>query len=297
METNQDRLFIKFNEYFEMLDKAPLSPNSVFQTETQRGLYESNLTFSFRKYQAAMYHLSRVKQLLEYDRLMAHKMGPSVLSDRFMENGEDLTATSFSYLEEPRYGHELVAFLAAIKTGLDFVATASSIHFRGISCDSIRTLMKLVIKKKTAPIIDEISARFSWLEELRNYRHHLLHRMVLRTFSGSHVSMKGGKVCHAIYPVIVPKSTPKRLMDTRKRRIEEQIIDIPNGLSFKQTHAIIQYPDGKVKTLEHEIQIEASEGYERIECFMEHHLNMYIIFLTYAIDGFKRAGFEAKISL
>src|SRR5439155_24419538 len=106
------------------------------------------------------------------------------------------------------YSFELSAFLVAIKSGFDFLATVGALHLLGITADSIATVMKLANEGVGGPIFAEVMAAVPWLIAVRNYRHHLVHRLVLLPTAGWAVSTRYGTVTAAQVPVVVPEQTP-----------------------------------------------------------------------------------------
>ena len=118
------------------------------------------------------------------------------------------------------YIYELSAFLTALKSCLDFFATACSSHFVGTHADSIRTLIHGVEQKgKSGPVFHLISKHLAWLKQVREYRHHLVHRMVLAASAGHEIHRRGRHLKAVTYPVAVPQSTPSYVPDTRRHRM------------------------------------------------------------------------------
>jgi len=103
------------------------------------------------------------------------------------------------------YIHELSAFLAAIRSGLDFLAVAAARTMSGTVAHSMHTLEKMVDKGQQSGILEVVKTHQEWLAELRDYRDEVVHRQVVQApAAGWLVSMKG-KTSKAIMPIVVPR--------------------------------------------------------------------------------------------
>ncbi len=106
---------------------------------------------------------------------------------------------------------------------------------------------------------------FEWIEEISNYRHHLVHRRIIT--SSYSIERKRINKTEMVYvhPVLVPKSPPKYCNDTRRSR------------------ALEDYPSHHIGYIESETQVNGTkkihieyiypEDYMAIEDFMEYNCN------------------------
>jgi hypothetical protein len=287
-----------FEEHLHKLDQAPIGQDAVFENQHSRERYESLITFTFHKLLAAKYHLEQVEALLDSERLSLDRFAAQTESQ-----SESISAvkpyktmlTSSRLREEPAFGYELVAFVAAIKTGLDFMATAAAIHFKGVKCDSIRMFLRRAEQNNSDPFSNCVSRHMDWIENIRDYRHHLLHRLIVRTQSGGRISVSGGKSAKVIYPVVVPTETPRGCLDTRRIRSFEATLDDVQRIDISESYAYVEYPDGRTEALIHEIGATPARGYERVEDFMHRHIEAFAEFFQDAITSLHSNAFEAKL--
>ena len=185
-----DKLFA----YFVRMDSAPVGEGAVFEDDQAKERHESLLMYSLRKYQAASYHFENVRRLLAVE--PPHSISADVFHGLSLPHGR-ATAKFSAYTQADHFIYELAAFLEAAKSSLDFLATASLIYFRGIQGDSIRTLIRLADQPKTpreGPILDVVKRHLSWLKQLREYRHHLVHRMVISLSTGQELHKRDDRV-------------------------------------------------------------------------------------------------------
>lgn len=289
-----------FEEHLQKLDQTPLSLDAVFENEHSRERYESLITFTFHKFLAAKYHLERVEALLESERqaldsftAQAEAQSEIISADR----PHKVTLTSSMLREAPAFGYELVAFMAAIKTGLDFLATAAAIHFNGMKCDSIKVFIRRAERNNIDPFSSCVSRHLDWIKNTRDYRHHLLHRFIVRTQSGGRISVQGDKCARVIYPVVVPTKTPRGCLDTRRVRSFEATLNDVQRIDISESYACVTYPDGRTETLTHEIGATPARGHERVEDFMHRHLQAFAEFFQDTITSLHSDAFEAKWKL
>ena len=245
------------DEYFKKLDKVPLFPSSKFKNDEEKEHYETQLMFAFRKYQAAQYHFKNVLKFLKED-------------DVFKVSGTvELTANNYVY--------ELSAFLEAIKSAIDFLATVTSSHFKGMSFDKISSLIKFVKKRRINPIFNQIAVHFNWLSYIREYRHHLVHRLLMN-ISKEYMTLKIGDSLKTFSrPIIVPEESPKYFPDTRRSRFH----NIGSSDKFGSIEIRAQFENESVTT---HVEYLAMEGYIPIDEFMENQLNKFGLFFKDMID-------------
>ena len=205
VQKKDSKVFEFLDEYFSTMDHALIGGNSIFSDENAKEKHESILMYAFRKYRAACYHLERVKQL----------MGDAVSDADFADflNNEHLPNGAKTKISVTRtadhFIYELAAFFEAAKSSLDFIATACSWYLKGMTTDSIRTFIRCVDNdSKKGHVFDVTRKHLPWLKEIREYRHHLVHRMVITTSTTHEVHKRGNLTKRINHPVVVPKSTP-----------------------------------------------------------------------------------------
>lgn len=276
---------------FSVLDQAPAAPETILCDTAFRERYESLVMFAFRKLQAARYHLENVDRLRaaeqsEFDEAkQRHGSSPEPGGLSFRQT----TSVRIRRSANP-YAFELTAFLAAIKSGLDFLATVAALHFPGITADSIIVLMKLVNKGVRGPILSEVEDCLSWLTTIRDYRHHLLHRLVMLPNVGWSMTMRGTSLAAARLPVVVPEHTPAYVPDTRHVRMMEE--NVPFGVTESHSFGSVTYPDGTNEVLRHELVFEPAPGHVVIEVFMTHHLDSFEKFFAAIVEALIALDFK-----
>jgi len=230
---------------FKALDQASASPHTILGSSAARERYESIVMFAFRKLQAGRYHRDNVERLLASEQAAfeeaVERHGPEPAAEKGGIMSRRTTSVRLQRSADA-FAFELSAFLAAIKTGLDFLATVGAMHLPGITADSIATLMKQANKGGGGPILAEVSAAMPWLTSVRDYRHHLLHRLVLLPTAGWAVTSRDGAVAAAAILVIVPEKTPAYVPDTRRARMMED--EVPFGVMERRSFGSVTYADG-----------------------------------------------------
>lgn len=260
------RVFDSLEDYFSKMDQACIGVNSIFSNKNAKERHESILMYAFRKYRAACYHLERVKQLITD---LNNEMKSSGLQNtEHLPEDAEIKITVIKTADH--FVYELSAFFEAMKSSVDFLATACSHYLKEINTDSIRTFIKLVEKNnKNGHIFNVIKKYLSWLKDIREYRHHLVHRMIITTTAGYEIHMFDGSSKKIIYPIIVPRSTPSYLPDTRYFRMFDKDVKY---YDCKESLGVTRYPDGTQKIINCSIEYTTSEGYAEISEFMTSHL-------------------------
>jgi hypothetical protein len=262
-------------QLFKELDSVQVDvSHPILKKFDDKEHYETRLMFAVRKRQAAKYHMDNIVESSTEAATEAKKHAAA------SEKKELGTATQFSISSTGSSSdcvHELAAFLGALRSGLDFLTMAAVRSITGTTAHSVHTLMTMVEKGQTAPVLTVVAKHLVWLNQLKDYRDEVVHRLVIRQpASGWKVSHKG-KTSMAMLPVVVPASTPKFTPDTRRSRMMDQ--DIPHGLMHHESTATVTYPDGSEEVIEHEVKYSPESGYMPIEDFMWNHLKAYDDFL------------------
>lgn len=240
-----------------------------------------------RRRAAAKYHLDAVIALKKKEVALLE-----TASERLAESSQgDLKFRSYSgssFRLAHEFVHELSAFLAALRSGVDFVARIAMRSLPGINGDSISAIIKAATKGVSGPILDEVMQNLDWLSDLKDYRDEIVHRLVVQApVAGWHVSHHG-KTSTQTMPIIVPQHAPKNLVpDTRAARMMDQ--ETPDGLSLSKRHGSVNYSDGTTEVVDHSIEYVITEDFVEIEEFMSQHLLNY--------DGFVKTMLNELIAL
>jgi len=278
------KIFEVLNEYFKKLDSAPISSTGMFTSESDKERYETLFIYAFRKYRAAIYHYENVKGFIKADKANAQKL----LSPELEKHQASKMVMRISKTAD-HYVYELSAFLEALKSSADFLATACSPHLPGIELDSIKTFIKLVKRGRSGPIFNEVRKNIEWLEKLRSYRHHVVHRRIISTSSGHETHLVRGLTKTVQHPVIIPESPPSYIPDTRRQRMME---DEPSGLDSSWTEVRVRTADEKEEVVDFSLKYSPSSDYIAIEDFMKSHLASYEELFTQIIQVLTELDFK-----
>ncbi|TIX93467.1 hypothetical protein [Rhizobium sp. P44RR-XXIV] len=264
------------NKVFEALDACPTDGfKPFFPKLADKEYYETQVMFSVRKREAAAYHLVNVRRHLANDLKASQRAALKHAPNTKPSKGAFSVSLSISKGE---YVHELGAFLGALRSGLDFASVFASRSISGVSAHSITTLVKMVDEGKVAPMLEVVKAHRDWILALRAYRDETVHRLVVASpASGWRVS-HDGLTSTVSLPIVVPKSIPERVSDTRRSRSMDA--DVPLGLNEFRKHAVATFPDGTIQALDHSVTYSPANGYIAIDEFMRRHLESYDAFLN-----------------
>jgi hypothetical protein len=285
MKKRSSNVFDILGSYFSRMDRAPVGGDSIFADESSKQKHESILMYAFRKYQAACYHVENVKRFLGDAVSSSNSAGLSsaeLLPDHgVIKTSVTKTADHFIY--------ELAAFFEAVKSSLDFIATACSGYLRGMTTDSIRSFIRSVDKNsKRGHVYDVTQRHLVWLKEIREYRHHLVHRIVITTSIGQETHKRGKIVKQVSHPVVVPEKTPSYFPDTRYSRMMQEE---SNCLDCTRSESTVEYPDGTREVVDFSIEYSPSKGYVEISELMELHLHRLEEFFSDMIAEIKKMNF------
>ncbi len=235
--------------------------------------------FFFRKFQAAEYHYKNVLNFLEEDKHASTTFGNFEGSEDLISNETKLPLKSSLTIEKPanHYVYELSAFLEALKSTIDFLATVAGFHIKGVQLDSISTLMNMVKKGRTGLIFDQIKTHYEWLSYIRDYRHHLVHRLILYMSSVYKKIDVFNQSKTYLKPITVPKKPPKNILDTRENRL------LGDGFSYERSRIEIKTKYGE-KSIRTHFEYLPDIGYIPIKDFMENQLKSFRLFFKDIID-------------
>ena len=275
---------------FKVLDAAPVGPGQpILRKDSDKEHYETRLMFALHKRQAGKYHLENVQRMIASASKNIDEQMQSVtksLGSKFygVEGSASVLQSSEQYI------HEVSAFLAALRSGLDFLAMVAAKSLPGITAHSIRTLMSMAKKGGKGAVVNVVKAHLDWLTELKAYRDEVIHRLVVKAPSTGWTISQKGKTSKAVLPVVIPLTTPKLVMDTRLTRMMDE--DVPIGLSRQESSVTVTYDDGTKKVIEHDIVFDPIDGYVPIETFMAYHLEAYDVFLTEIFTSLASINFQ-----
>lgn len=277
-------------QLFLKLDSVQANTNHpLFKSFVDKERYETQLMFAVRKRQAAKYHSDNVEAALESESIAA-KTHAEFSAQSFKGKGaKGYFAMSVSG-QSHHYVHELSAFLAALRSGLDFLTMAASRSMPGVKAYSVHTLMKMVEKGQTGPVLGVVKKHGAWLDQLKDYRDEVIHHLVVQSPDAGWTISHKGKTSITILPVVVPAATPKFAPDTRRSRMMD--VDVPGGLMREESLATVTYEDGKEEVVDHSVTFSATSGYVPIEDFMSGHLGRYDSFLKDMFGVLKDNGWQ-----
>ena len=110
----------------QAIDAAPLDGSKpFFKKLDDKEFYETQIMFAVRKRHTAKYHFDNIAHLLTASQKSSQSQSKAAaLNDDLKSGSFKFTATVTKYTGA--YGNELVAFLTALRSGLDFLTVAAS---------------------------------------------------------------------------------------------------------------------------------------------------------------------------
>lgn len=275
-------------QLLKRLDAAKASnSHPIFKNLDDKEHYETRLMFAVRKRQAAKYHMDNMVESIARDLAKASKHATIKKKEK---QGSASNFTMSVTRPSGDCAHELAAFLAALRSGLDFLTMAACRSLPGTTAHSIQTLMSMVAKGQTAPILAVVTEHLGWLNQLKDYRDEIIHRLVIQQPDTGWKVSHNGKTSIAVLPVVVPKRTPRFMADTRRSRMMDA--DLPLGLDFHESIGKETRPDGSERVFEHTIKYSPAVGYTPIEKFMRKHVGSYDAFLNDVFVLLAKLNFE-----
>jgi hypothetical protein len=270
------------------IDDAPTAPDQqIFRKLDDKEFFETQLMFSLRKQQAAEHHIGNVQSMLTTAEAAAIEAMKN--KGKLAKNVVASTASLVNSGPSAAYIHELSAFLAAIRSGLDFLTVAAARTIPGTVAHSMHTLEKMVDKGQQGGILEVVKTHQEWLAELRDYRDEVVHRQVVQAPAEGWLVSTKGKTSKEIMPIVVPRRTPQRAFDTRRSRMMDN--DVPPGLDRMESHGEATFPDGTKKTFEHKVSFRPAATHISILELMTHHLSEYRNFSAEVFAAITKSGF------
>lgn len=278
--------------HLQSLDKQRIGKGEFFPTQESADRYESLLTFSYRRMAAAAYHLSSIEAMLRNIAACDGAHGA--------ENVDGAIAQGVNARQQDdRFAYELSACLAAIRSAIDFVVQALRWHLDKVECDSVSDIFKMIKRKKRGPLIDEVAKHSVWLEQLREYRDVLGHRLVLRTSRVSEVYLDKGGMKTAAVPIVVPRATPRYAPDTRAHAGVPLPIDGAHyGVMTTRSESWVTIGNERA-LLKREVKHVPAADYVEITEFIRAHMAGFYDWFKDSIDrvaveGFRRVKVEVS---
>ncbi len=288
--SNERNTYTITDEYFKKLDAAPISPDGFFTSENDKERYETQIMYAFRKYRSSLYHYNNVLGLLQKDEdsaIRASRRTNEMIQKKGMQKAE--VVVGFSVTKD-EYVYELAAFLEAIKSSVDFLAIVCAKHLPRIrKLTSINTLMKCVRKKRAGSIYDEVKKHLEWLDYMRSYRHHVVHRSIITVNLRRETRAIGGESETYQFPIVIPQNPPRYVPDTREARAME---DGGEGINCIESKEWIETANGKRKVLNQSMSFFASKGYVVLQQFMEQQIESYVEFAEDIITALSNLNFQ-----
>ncbi len=276
------------DSHLEHLDSLDTIENSIFSSQLGKERYESILMYAVRKYGAANYHRTNLVNHINKDRQLFDEWSSN---ESKIADGSGRKSTFIFTKTCDEYVYELSAFLEALKSALDLLSEICSLYIQGVTTNySISPLIRLVKKGNNNTPLDVVAQSLDWIIGLRNYRHHLVHRLMPSLRTGHREERIGDKTARAYHPVVVPYETPSFVPDTRSSQMMQDMVDEDQiaGLDYGRAVGINRTADGTEQVVHLELSAQPSHGYVTIDRFVTEHLNNFESFfqrLIQALDG------------
>jgi len=255
------------DEIFELLDTTVSGKDTPFKNDKDKRIYESNLMFIYRRGEAANYHISSVKKQIT----IQEKRELPIFDDlKSKKNFNNIKANASVSSLSTEISNEFIAFLSAIRSGLDFMSKFMIRHIKGVQGDSLKTLLKLN-KNNSNKLLLLIKQNEDWLIFLREYRNALIHNFNQVYHMKAMSVLEYGQSGKYIYPVVVSEGVPKFELDTREHR---SLFDVEE--KYQVTEMKMEFTNSSGKTVEIKREIKPANGHIEIREFMENQYKKYI---------------------
>jgi hypothetical protein len=162
-----------WNNLFKELDSVQVGvSHPILKTFDDKEHCATRLMFAVRKRQAPKYHLDNIVKGLTEAAIETKKHAAASTKEQLG------TSIRFSISVTGSWSdcvHELAAFLGALRSGLDFLTMAAVRSLSGTTAHSVHTLMTIVEKGQTAPVLTVVAKHLVWLNQLKDYRDEVVH--------------------------------------------------------------------------------------------------------------------------
>ncbi len=290
MPQSESQISDMIDAYFTTLDEVPFSPCTIFASQESKEKYETYLMYAFRKYQAARYHYDNIRSHMakDYDKISTDIKGRSRTSS---ENSRYHISTRIMVRRgADHYAYELSAFLEALKSGVDFLSIVCGFHLSGISVRSVSTLMRLVRNGLRDSFFTVVGKNLDWLEKLRDYRHHVVHRRIFSVSIGGEEHTAGGATWAVAHPLVIPEHPPVYVPDTRVSREsdEDMLPDYDESEEWNMT------TDKGKRSVDFSVQYAPSWGYVLLEDFVQYHIESFEKFFNGVVQALISLQFKVQ---
>lgn len=284
---DKSRILNIMDNHFMKFDQIKVGPDSFFSNLNGKQLYENFIMSSYRKYEAAIYHVENFYILSQKDREYMTNIIPDK-GRNFPPSGK------FSFritLPNQKYAYELVAFLASLKSGVDFMARICSFYMKHVTCRGIKTLLKISEKESGNPINRVILSNREWLANLKAYRDQAIHMIIIPTTKIFEKRGIGEHLEVIDYPLIIPVNPPaNQILDTRKSRAEGSSVEIELSKYCIEEKVLVS-EDGNT-IIDYKASCMPKSEYITIEKFLEEYLSSFEMFCIQLIKAFSDLDFQ-----
>ncbi|MGH0028479.1 MAG: hypothetical protein ACQGVC_01705 [Myxococcota bacterium] len=270
-------------------------PGLLFASSAAKERYETLWMYAFRKGAAGRYHRERVAALEttyaeEVPSPIATDSGPMPLD---YKGGSIEFEARITIQQSPSdLTFELSAFLAALRSGIDFVAKAAAWHVRGLSCASVGDILRHLDQGKSSPVHERFASWTDWLNALRDYRDELVHRQVIALSCGWQRIRRPGHATVLRFPAVVPLAPTTAALDTRRSREAESPENFL-GTDVTEIEAYVQEA-GTGKLMNFSAIAKPAPGYVRITEFMDATLRALTPSCRTSAPGSRGRGFPCS---
>lgn len=278
-----DDIYELINSHLEIVYSQAIGKNNFFSNKKEKDRYESFLNHSFRCLKASCYHqkaiLAHKSELVEW----ANEMKKNV-SFGNMKGQSSLKMNK----NVDHFAFELFAFVASLKSSIDFLLTATHYHLmfekceRALGIGDIERFLDNPKKDKKIQVAQIYEMR-KWLNYLNNYRNSLLHRSSLMIKAGFEYRVIDEIQGTEIFPVTIPIEPQDFILDTREMRA--YTFGDNHHLDKTESKVEITSADGKKTILRHEVKYKPSMFEIEVEDFMAEQLLFYKKFVKTYIEN------------
>ena len=189
--------------FLQALDAAPFV--GLLKNQEAKDWMETLVLRAFRKLEAAQHHHTNIRRLIRRNKRQFEKQVKAFNHDP----GGLLNASSTHAGVFPAsdLAHELDAFLAAMRSSIDFGGRVLALHLGMDKKTSISDVLKAA-KKCPNPPFAFLLAWAPWIEKVKQYRDQCTHYRTLRLHTGYEAVHRNGVLAWALRPVVIPR-TPR----------------------------------------------------------------------------------------
>jgi hypothetical protein len=207
----------------DVLASAPVgTPGALFRTERGKQWMESCVIRAIRKLQAAEYHCTNISSEIRELNKTARKAARSFKGKQ---------GKMFARSEKDKIAYELDAFLAAVRSCIDFVSGMLALHMGMNRRTGSTSLLKKL--KPTSPFSGLLTRWQQWIGQVKEYRDEYVHYRTLYMSGGFEIESRAGKSVATIVPVLVPEEVLPDKPTTRVGRNLMMLVDIHKNIGIE----------------------------------------------------------------